>query len=143
MSDSGHIATLLDEEMLAVHGALVAPPSTPDSALPKKTGAQVAAEIGDRFLFRYLRRSQVGHFRGGSGDLHYLTPTAYSRRDAVRWLALPAPERPPTHLLVVDPRAVATVLGPRRVRGGAGFEYLLPNGFPPSALLMTWEMEIR
>jgi hypothetical protein len=45
--------------------------------------------------------------------------------------------------MILDPMQIAEVKGPRRVLGGQGIEYLLPHGFPSSAVWGSWEREVR
>ena len=59
------LATLLDREMLVVrHGVPIEPDTMSIHKLPRKTGHQVADEVGGRYLLRYLLPHQVGLFRG-------------------------------------------------------------------------------
>jgi hypothetical protein len=141
------LATVLDEEMLVSRGVNISPGYTLDTALPVKTGAQVAVELGGRYLIRYVTRAQVGLFAGGSAGLHWVTPTPYSPTDTVKWLGLPAPLKPRTHALLLNPEKIPVILGPRRVHAAAGFEYLLPEGFPKLALagpggVGSWEIVV-
>jgi hypothetical protein len=139
---SAMLATLLDQEMLEVVRAIpIASRTTPMAAL-QKTGAQVANELGGRYLLRYLLREQVGSYAAGSNDRHWVTPTPYAPGDTIPWLALPAPTRPRTHVMLLDPSKIATICGPRWVRFGKGIEYHLPSGFPPTALALAWELQI-
>lgn len=139
---ASHLAVELDLEMLHVQGVAIADENTPDNALPSKKGRDVAKHHGRRYLLRYLLPAQVGQYAGGSSARHFVTPTPIRPSHTVQFLTLPAPSRPRTHVLLIDLDKVDLVLGPRRVRFGRGIEYILPNGFPPDAVVVGWEVEI-
>jgi hypothetical protein len=42
----------------------------------------------------------------------------------------------------LDPNQIPEVRGPRRVRLGGGLEYVLPKGFPASALVLPWPIPV-
>ena len=149
MAAASWLATMLDHEMLELARRVpIAPRSTTDRALetsPKwnKSGAQVAAELGGRYLLRYLLRDQVGLYRDGSEDQHFVTPTPYTAGETVSWLALPAPHEERPFVMVLDPSKIDDELwGPRWVRLGKGIEYILPNGFPKQAVVLGWEQQV-
>jgi hypothetical protein len=144
MVTGGWIATWLDMEMLeAKHGVTLASPTTPDAMLPRKSGVQVAAELGDRYLLRYLLPNQVGLFSRGSADQHFVTPTPYSASGTVPHLALPAATKRRFFALVLDPAQIEYIWGPRRVRMGFGVEYLLLDGFRQDAIVgVPWEIRV-
>jgi len=129
------LATWLDVKMLQRNGCQIAPPGTPNSQLPVNPGPQVAQELGNRYLLRYLLDSQLTAFLNGTSAPQYVTPTPYGPRDAVRWLALPAPNLPRRYALLLDPSLIPDIGGPRWVQFGGGIEYFLPNGFPASAIV--------
>jgi hypothetical protein len=134
---------MLDQEMIERHGTTIAARNVPDALLPAKTGAEVAREVGDRLLLRYLLPEQVGLFQVGSSKLTFVTPTAFRPEDTVSYLALPAAGKPRSYVLLLDPRKIdRMILGPRWIRGGRGIEYLLPDGFPVGALVLPWEIQI-
>jgi len=133
------LATLLDQEWLEKR-TTIAPRLTAIQRLPLKTGAEVADELGGRFLLRYIRYQQLRTLMDGVRDEQFVTPTAYGAEDAVSWLTLPSPDRPPTHLLLLDPAKLTRVRGPRWVRMGGGIEYILPEGFGREALALPWEI---
>ena len=143
MATSSHLATQLDHEMLSAHSVVIAPSSTPDSGLARKTGRQVARELGGRYLLRYLLPHQVGRYAGGSTAPHWVTPTAYAPEETISWLALPAPRDPRPYVMSLKPEEIADISGPRWVRFGGGIEYHLPTGFPAGALAFPWELEVR
>jgi hypothetical protein len=128
--------------MIERAGTHIASATTLDGDLPVRTGAEVAVELGGRFLLRYMLRRQLGDFAGGSMDKHFVTPTPVSARDAGSFLALPSVAERRRYVMLIDPAAIAEIQGPRWVRGGSGIEYLLPNGFPQAALLLGWEIEV-
>lgn len=126
---------MLDQEQIEATGA-IAPRTQPVEAMPDRTGADVATEIGGRFLVRYLVDSQLNEFVDGSVDRHHwVTPTAIAPEVAVPWLALFAPRLVRQHVLVLDPAKIDVVRGPAWIRGGQGIEYYLPGGFPKDAVI--------
>jgi hypothetical protein len=88
---------------------------------------------------RYLGRREIGLYTRGNAGIHWVTPTPYSSRDCATWLNLPAPDKLRTHVLLLNPVHIPRIAGPRRIEGGLGIEYMLPNGFPAKALVFTWE----
>jgi hypothetical protein len=136
------LATSLDQEMLEQHRVLIASRTTPDQDLPSKTGTQVAQELGNRYLLRYLAAHQTGLHANGSEQRHFVTPTAYSAAETVSWLALPLPTQDRAFVLMLDPAKIETIVGPRWVRCGKGIEYILPFGFPKEALTLAWEVQV-
>jgi hypothetical protein len=136
----GFWATYLDHQMLVRSGTSIAASNTPDTMLAVKTGAQVADELGGRFLIRYLRRSEVSQYLYGNTARHFVTPTPYSATDCVAYLALPEPTMRRGHLLLLDPMKIDEISGPRWVEAGRGIEYLLPRGFTQSALAFRWPL---
>lgn len=143
MGSSSGIATLLDYEMLLGRPVSIAPPSTAENALPIKSGSEVAIELGQRFVLRYMATRQLGTYRTGSTDKHWVTPTPLSPDDVIWWLNLPVPELERTHVMMLDLQEIAEVAGPRHIRLGQGIEYILPVGFPESAVVQGWELELR
>jgi hypothetical protein len=127
--------------MLSVKPAHVYPAHTPLHVMPARTGADVSAELSGRYLLRYLMRRQYGQFTTGSSHLHFATPTAYSPTETISWLALPTPIRR-DFVLFLDPISIPEVRGPRRVSLGGGIEYILPLGFPLSALVVNWPIPV-
>jgi hypothetical protein len=140
---AGSLATILDGEMLeVVHGVQIEARTVPDSKLPLKSGVQVAAELGGRYLLRYVLNRQLGSFLAGSTSSHYVTPTPYGSHEAISFLNLPLPRYHRHFLLLLNPLHIEVVQGPRWVRLGSGIEYILPKGFPKMALVWGWEQEI-
>jgi hypothetical protein len=132
----------LDQVRLAAVPVLPVHFDTRDEDLPRWRGAEVAGHLGGRLLLRYVTPAQLGEFTGGSSKRHHVTPTPYAPKEAINWLALPAPGVPREHALVLKPEAIDDILGPRIVRWGGGIEYVLPNGFSHSALHFDWEVRI-
>ena len=120
----------------------IASRSVSDSSLTAKDGGAVAKELGGRLLIRYMLWDQVAQFTGGSTVAHWVTPTPLSIGDLSRTLALPAPRRRRKWAMLLDPREIPEVLGPRWVRWGHGIEYVLPTGFPAAAIASRWEIEV-
>jgi hypothetical protein len=111
--------------------------------VPVKSGGAVFEELGGRFLLRYLVPAQIADFRAGGEGVHWVTPTPYQPEETLSWLALPALREPRLHALVLDPRRIAVIRGPRWVRLGGGIEYILPHGFPGEALVLPWPIEVK
>jgi hypothetical protein len=129
------LATLLDLEQIEA-ATVIAPRSQTVEGLPDRPGPEVAAELGGRFLVRYLVESQLDAFLGGSTDrAHWVTPTPIAPEAAVPWLALVAPRVPRMHVLLLDAARVDIVRGPAWIRLGQGIEYYLPTGFPQTAIV--------
>lgn len=156
MPACSQLATTLDEEMLGQGQIPIAAPSTTDDDLCardfSKRGREVFEELGRRYLLKYIRPDQVGVFTqlgSYTSGRHYTTPTPYSPEETIRCLALPFPAIPRTYVLVLDPRQIETVCGPRWVRWGIGIEYFLPDGFPLDAIVVPgsvgrtkWELVV-
>nr|WP_162934356.1 hypothetical protein [Streptomyces scabiei] len=126
------MATALDGKMLA---GKIAEEDTPIESLREISGDATFAELGGRSLLRYLRNDQKGSLTGGSHRLQYVTPTPYTPEEASLWLALMWPWVLRRYVLVLDPRKIdRPIRGPRVISGGFGIEYILPDGFPASAI---------
>ena len=150
MGTSSWLATLLDQEMLeAVRQPRIPiwPRTTLDGGLPQLQGPQVAAQLGGRYLLRYLLPRQVSdvsiYARDGSNAPHWVTPTPYAPDETVSWLALPVPTQSRLFVMLLDPEKITrTICGPRWVRMGKGIEYLLRDGFPKEALVFPWALQV-
>lgn len=143
MGSASWLATALDQEMLEVaHGVQIAPRTTPTQNLAPKNGQRVSNELGGRYLLRYMLPHQVRSFTDGSEDQHFVTPTSYAPEETVSWLALPRPAQPRLFVMLLDPRAIPVILGPRWIRLGKGIEYVLPNGFPKNSLVWPWPVAV-
>jgi hypothetical protein len=131
-----NLSLVLDEEMLGRHRVVVAPPWTPDLALSPCD--DLAAQLGGRLLVKYLRKEDRRTYSGSSAvvhfpGIHHVTPTAICLSNLASVLNLP-PLDPPRYALLLDPTRLEA-LGPRRIRGGRAIEYVLPRGFPLSAVV--------
>ena len=141
MDTCSAIATRLDEEMLALRPAHVYPSHTPCNSMPARGGSVIAAELGGRYLLRYLTRKQYRQFTSGTTSLQFVTPTPYSPTEAISWLALPTAARR-DFALFLDPKHLSDVRGPRRVLLGGGLEYILASGFPTAAIVVGWPVPV-
>jgi hypothetical protein len=133
---AARLATILDQEMLEGRGVEIASRVTPDVRLPRKSGNEVFAELGGRLLVRYLLREALPTATRGTTKATYVTPTPYSPTDAIELLMLPAEDRHREHAMLLDPRKISEILGPRWVQGGFGIEYILPRGYTPKAIAL-------
>ena len=136
------LGVTLDQERLERAGVTIAARITLDKDLPIRQGHEVAQELGGRLLVRYMLRDQVRWFGAGSTNRHCVTPTPLARKDTVPVLALPVPDKGRPFAMLLNPADVAEIQGPRWIRGGSGIEYVLPNGFPSSAVLVGWPIQI-
>jgi hypothetical protein len=139
------LATNLDRHMLEERGTIIVPGVTQDAAVPSKSGVEVFDELGGRFLLQYLLTGQgdtVEKLSQIQGRLQWVTPTPYSPEETISMLALPAPEQSREYVLILDPRKIEEIQGPRRVLLGLGIEYILPKGFPKEALVLPWPVEV-
>jgi len=144
MGSCSLLATNLDREMLEnrINPVQIAASTMPDNQLPIKSGADVLRELKGRYLLRYLLPHQIGLYINGSNDQHWVTPTPYTPEETISWLALPNPSLPRTFVMLLDPSKIDEIKGPRWVRLGKGIEYLLHQGFPPEALLLSWPLQV-
>jgi hypothetical protein len=144
MPHSVNLAITLDEEMLGRHAVYVHPPWAPDSSLP--LCADLEAQVGDRFLLKYVRSSDRNHYSVMSGvtyfsGVHYVTPTPICQGELTSVLNLP-PMPAPRFALILDPSKL-DARGPRRIRSGRGIEYVLANGFPRDAIVSPgWPVSV-
>jgi hypothetical protein len=147
-STSGFLATRLDALMLEHRAVHPERPGLDVELLPLKSGREVFNELGGRCLIRYLADHQVGRFVNGDSGRHYTSPTIYPAAELNRWLLLPTPRDRRSYVLVLDPRQVPAIRGPQWVAGPGGIQYVLPNGFPwsaigvPGASDAAWELEL-
>jgi hypothetical protein len=109
--------------------------------MPARPGADIAAELGGRYLLRYLIRKQHRKFTAGSASLQFVTPTPYSPTEVISWLALPTTARR-EFALFLNATHLSDVRGPRRVLLGGGLEYILASGFPASAIVVGWPVPV-
>lgn len=147
------ISTFLDSRMIELNPRhlKIAPAGTPLKNLPKLNGPQLQRQLQNRILLKYLRPNQIGKLLIGVNTRQYVTPTPYSPRGAVRWLALPRPNIPPGYVLLLRPRELRNIWGPRFVLLGGGIEYILEDGFEKKAIFRIspdpgrsqWEISIH
>jgi hypothetical protein len=121
--------------------AIVYTSHTPLAAMPARPGPDIAAELGGRYLLRYLIRKQYRQFTTGSTSLQFVTPTPYSPTEVISWLSLPTPARR-EFVLFLDALRLSDVRGPRRVLVGGGLEYPLASGFPANAIVVGWPVPV-
>lgn len=139
---AAQLATFLDHWMLeqdqhvASRGGGIATGFADMAALPSRAGGQLAAELGGRLLVRYLREHEIAEAQQGTPRPVWATPTPYGPADAADLLALPRAWEPRAYLVLLRPEDVPEVRGPRWVLGGGGIEYLLPQGYPASAVVL-------
>lgn len=140
MAGAAHLATTLDIEMIGFER--IASPNTPDADLIVRSGDEVWQEIGGRALIRYCTKADVGTFRSGTNRKIFTTPTPYEPDDVIKWLELPGVMTQRPFALVLDPRELVEVAGPRWVRWGLGVEYILLGGFEAKAIKTEWEVSL-
>ena len=131
------LATSLDELML---NGKIAAKGTPDVALPIRTGDEVADELGGRMLLRYVCEPD----ETSKSTLTFVCPTPYSPEEALGYLALPSLRTPRKWVVVLNPRRIPNIQGPRWCAMGQGIEYLLPDGYTTAAIANPgWAIEVR
>ena len=91
--------------------------------------ADLAWQLCDRALLRYLVPRDVRRFEYGTTNRQFVTPTPCAPGETISWLALPAVTEPRRYVLLLDPGKLHDVYGPRWVRFGGGIEYILNSGF--------------
>lgn len=136
-------ATLLDQEQIECGATVIAPRRDRVESMPPRPGAEIALELGGRYLIRYLTDAQVAEFISGSTLPHWTTPTPYAIDDVVSWLALFVPKVRRSHALLLDPTRISEIRGPAWVRLGQGIEYYLANGFPEAAIVDVGVIQVR
>jgi len=132
------LATNLDIHMIG-HGHIAAP-DTPTDFLPVRRGGEVSEELGGRALMRYCSLTDLSIFRSGTHREIFTTPTVYPPDAVVSSLELPGVmiERP--YALILDPKRLDNIAGPRFVWWGLGIEYILLGGFESKAIMSKWEV---
>jgi hypothetical protein len=136
----------LDVQMLLSRSVKIHDEITPDDALPECF--DLDQQLGGRLLIKYVRSDSVSYFSKLSGvanfpGVHYATPSPIAARDLQSALNLP-PLRLPQYALLLAPERLSKVVGPRRISGGIGVEYLLLDGFSVDAIVPPgWSMEYK
>ncbi|MFI1063898.1 hypothetical protein ACH4TC_18670 [Streptomyces spororaveus] len=132
------LATNMDIHMIGHSN--IAPPDMPTDDLQVRTGLEVSKELGGRVLLRFCSLTDLSAFRSGTRRQIFTTPTPYPPDQVISSLELPGVvvERP--YALVLDPKRLERVAGPRFVWWGLGIEYILLGGFEPKAILSKWEV---
>jgi hypothetical protein len=87
--------------------------------------------------------SQLESVTQGTGDRTWVTPTPYSSGECGSWLNLPQPHKPRDYVMFLDATKIPVIQGPRKVAGGMGIEYLLPDGFPKEAIVFGWPRKVE
>jgi hypothetical protein len=134
---SGWLATELDSYMLRgkIHSK-----HTPDSAMPVRAGIDVYRELQGRMLCRYI----IDPHEPPRTTPTWVSPTPLSTEELIAYLALPNPMKDREYVLLLDPSKINDIQGPRWTSRGQGLEYLLPVGYPLSAVIPPpWGVRIR
>jgi hypothetical protein len=147
---SAHIATMLDQERIESFRRLpIGGRTARVEDMPERPGTEVASEIGDRYLLRYLMKGQLSDFachgpNSGSAFTrpHWLTPTPIPKADVTSWLALFAPSDERDYVLVIDPARLTSVQGPAWIRLGSGIEYYT-SSVPLNAIINPGPIGLR
>lgn len=101
------------------------------SAMPVRTGADVAEELAGRPLLRYVTDQHAPP----TNDMVWTTTTAICPACSGPVLHLPAQLALRHWVFVIDPAQVDAIQGPRRCIMGTGIEYILPSGYEARALV--------
>jgi hypothetical protein len=133
------LSTELDAVML---GKTIQPSHCPTKDLPARTGAEVWDALNGRYLMRYVDYGSV-HEAGREIET-FVCPTPYAGEDLSEWLALPRPDLVRDYAVLIDPRGIAEIKGPRWCSSGGGIEYILPKGYPKEAIVSPgWAVRVR
>ncbi len=103
--------------MLTNNGTRIYPPGFPLAGLRRYRSQPVpagnlVAQLGNRYLLRYLLPHQLGSLITGTNRRQHVTPTAYAPEETVSWLALPFPTQPRPYVLLLNPIHLTDVYGP-------------------------------
>lgn len=136
------IAVHLDAEMFLRRGIVVAPATTPESALTPVLDPD--QHFAGRLLVRYVRKSDLAQVTSTTWQnrTHWLTTTPLCKGSVRTYLNLPSSLPAPTHALLVDPLVLQGIRGPRYVRLGFSVEYLVPTLPDASIVGNKWAVEI-
>jgi hypothetical protein len=134
---SGWLATEMDSLMLS---GKIAPKGMLDSALPIRSGNEVADELHGRMLIRYA----IDAHETPRSMTTYVCPTPLSTEELSAFLALPRPDVKREYAILLDPTQIDQVQGPRWCAMGQGIEYVLPAGYQARAVVAPgWGVRIR
>lgn len=133
------LATTLDVNMILGRGK-IHERSVPDGHLPIRSGLDVSIELGGRSLIRYVIDPSETYKTGPT----FVCPTPYGVKDVCSFLALPNPTQKRRWVVLIDPKLVNAIQGPRYCAMGQGIEYILTDGYPSSAILHPpWAIELH
>ncbi len=145
MSLCTELATELDSIFFDRNGVDIWPSNTKDDDMELRTGSEVAHELRGRVLLRYMPENAVPVDDGTVPDAGpcrkkcWVTITPYGPTECIKALDLD-PTRPPRpRVLLLDPKEISNIRGPRRIAGGLGFEYVLTEGYPSQAHLAGYK----
>jgi hypothetical protein len=134
---AGWLATELDTYMLS---GKIFSRGTPDSGMPVRPGTSVSTELHGRMLCRYI----IDPHEPPRTSATWVSPTPLSSEELIPYLALPNPLKAREFVLFLDPSKISDIQGPRWTSMGQGIEYLLPGGYPASAVVPPgWGVRIR
>jgi hypothetical protein len=120
----------------------IAAETTPTANLPIRTGTEVAIELNGRALLRYVDRWSA-HESGRTIET-FACPTPYTPSEVMRFLAPPRPDLLRDYVLFLDPKEIVVIRGPRWCNLGGGIEYVLPDGYPETAIIGPgWAVEVE
>lgn len=146
MESVSRLAVHLDTQMLLLNGVKISDETTRDEDLPACDDP--VNQFHGRLLIKYLRKESYQYYSSLSGvdffpGRHFLTPSPVAKKDLVPALNLPPLDRP-VYALLLDPVRLDNLVGPRRIAGGYGIEYLLLDGFGSDAIAYPqWAQEYK
>src|SRR5689334_20055638 len=111
-----HLATMLDTEMIGYPA--IYPRRTRWDDMPFV--GNLRSQLRSRYLLKYVHADDVGSLSGGADWQQYVTPTPYAPSETIPYLALPRPRARRMYVLLLDPRKLRRVKGPRWVTLGQG-----------------------
>ena len=138
MGTSGRIATTLDFLFFDRRRVRIGRYLTTATRPAPRSGVNIARQLGGRLLARYITEAEAMSMTGPTGRTteSYATPTAYSPEEAPIWLITPASRSVRPFVILLDPNEIDWIIGPLQVGPAAGIQYILPNGYPPSAIVV-------
>jgi hypothetical protein len=137
VSEFDPFPTSRDIEFLQACGISIAPSNHPIERLPEMSGWEFWNRT-HHHLFKYLTAGTLHLFNQGSKIPEWVAMSWYSSsKEAIDSLCLPNPEKPRKFVLVIDPRPITRIVGPRHVVLAVGVEFFLPQGIPREAVVAT------